>query len=199
MLDLTVALSLIPYLLAAAYALKLTLTRETYPDGKSLAGDMVIAALATAYTLFLIFAAGPDKLLLSCILYAPGAISVRHSPPGTQPSAVPPSGGRAVRDHCAGSDRRRGCPGDRRHRDLTERIDMTNSVRRLRRALRGRQAAQGAGVLAGSGARTAHPDQLRRPVVRRRAVGAERAPRPLRLHGQDARPRRRGRRTARRC
>ena len=35
---------------------------------------MVVAALATAYTLFLIVAAGPDKLLLSCILYAPGAI-----------------------------------------------------------------------------------------------------------------------------
>ena len=74
MLDLTVALSLIPYLLAAGYALKLTLTRETYPTGKSLAGDMVVSTLATAYTLFLIFAAGPDKLLLSCILYAPGAI-----------------------------------------------------------------------------------------------------------------------------
>ena len=74
MLDLTAALSLIPYLLAAAYALKLTVTRETYEDGKSLAGDMVIAALATFYTLFLIFAAGPDKLLLSCILYAPGAM-----------------------------------------------------------------------------------------------------------------------------
>ena len=74
MLDLTVALSLIPYLLAAGYALKLTLTRETYPDGKSLVGDMAIAALATAYTLFLIYAAGPDKLQLSCILYAPRAI-----------------------------------------------------------------------------------------------------------------------------
>ena len=36
MLDLTAALSLIPYLLAAAYALKLALTRETYGDGKSL-------------------------------------------------------------------------------------------------------------------------------------------------------------------
>ena len=41
MLDLTAALSLIPYLLAAAYALKLTATRETYGDGKSLVGDMV--------------------------------------------------------------------------------------------------------------------------------------------------------------
>lgn len=73
MLDLTAALSLIPYLLAAAYALKLTATRETYRDGKSIAGDMVIAAVATIYTLFLIYAAGVDKLLLSCILYAPAA------------------------------------------------------------------------------------------------------------------------------
>ncbi|MET0702558.1 MAG: basic amino acid/polyamine antiporter [Mycobacterium sp.] len=73
MLDLTAALSLIPYLLAAGYLLKLTATRETYDDRKSLAPDMVIAALATFYTLFLIFAAGLDKLLLSCILYAAGA------------------------------------------------------------------------------------------------------------------------------
>jgi arginine:ornithine antiporter/lysine permease len=73
MLDLTAALSLIPYLLAAAYALKLALTRETYGDGKSLVPDMVIAAVATIYTLFLVYAAGVDKLLLSCILYAPAA------------------------------------------------------------------------------------------------------------------------------
>ena len=69
MLDLTAALSLIPYLLAAAYALELTATRETYGDGKSLVPDMVVAAVA----LFLIYAAGADKLLLSCILYAPAA------------------------------------------------------------------------------------------------------------------------------
>lgn len=74
MLDLTAALSLIPYLLAAAYALKLTVTRETYGDRKGLVGDMVVAAVATAYTLFLIYAAGVDKLLLSCILYAPAAV-----------------------------------------------------------------------------------------------------------------------------
>jgi arginine:ornithine antiporter/lysine permease len=73
MLDLTAALSLIPYLLAAAYALKLTVIRETYGDGKSLVPDMIVAAVATAYTLFLIYAAGADKLLLSCILYAPAA------------------------------------------------------------------------------------------------------------------------------
>ena len=74
MLDLTAALSLIPYLLAAGYALKLTLTRETYEDGDSRRGDMVIAALATVYTVFLVYAAGLSHLLLSCILYAPGAI-----------------------------------------------------------------------------------------------------------------------------
>lgn len=74
MLDLTAALALIPYLLAAGYALKLTITRETYSDGKSLVPDMVIAAVATFYTLFLVYAAGWDHLLLSCILYAPGAL-----------------------------------------------------------------------------------------------------------------------------
>lgn len=74
MLDLTAALSLIPYLLAAGYALKLTITRETYGDRRSLLPDMVISALATVYTLFLIYAAGWDHLLLSCILYAPGAL-----------------------------------------------------------------------------------------------------------------------------
>ncbi|MGY4653568.1 basic amino acid/polyamine antiporter [Mycobacterium sp. URHB0021] len=73
MLDLTAALSLIPYLFAAAYALKLTATRETYQDGHPRAADMIVAALATAYTVFLIYAAGTDKLLLSCILYAPAA------------------------------------------------------------------------------------------------------------------------------
>jgi arginine:ornithine antiporter / lysine permease len=73
MLDLTAALSLIPYLLAAGYLLKLTATRETYGDGKSVVADAVIAFLASFYALFLVYAAGTDKLLLSCLLYAPGA------------------------------------------------------------------------------------------------------------------------------
>ncbi len=74
MLDLTSALALIPYLLAAGYALKLTITRETYGDRGSLVPDMVISAVATFYTLFLVYAAGLDHLMLSCILYAPGAV-----------------------------------------------------------------------------------------------------------------------------
>jgi hypothetical protein len=81
---------LIPYLRAAAYALKLTVTRETYGDGKSLVSHMVIAAVATVYTLFLVYAAGVDKLLLSCILYllpratsrrAGNAVCVCSNPP----------------------------------------------------------------------------------------------------------------------
>jgi arginine:ornithine antiporter/lysine permease len=58
MLDLTAALSLIPYLLVA---------------GKSYVPDVAIATVATVYTLFLVYAAGVDKLLVSCILYAPAA------------------------------------------------------------------------------------------------------------------------------
>ncbi|NKZ14617.1 amino acid permease [Mycolicibacterium septicum DSM 44393] len=74
MLDLTAALALIPYFLAAGYALKLVLTRETYEDRKPLLADGVVAGLATFYTLFLVYAAGFDHLLLSCILYAAGAV-----------------------------------------------------------------------------------------------------------------------------
>ncbi len=63
-LKLTSALSLIPYLLAAGYALKL--------GGR--AKDVAVAALAAVYTAFLIFAAGLEFVLLSCIVYAPGTV-----------------------------------------------------------------------------------------------------------------------------
>ncbi len=73
MLDLCTSLALIPYLLAAAYALKLAWTRETYVDESALrARHLLVAALATAYTLLLVYVAGAKFLLLSCIIYAPG-------------------------------------------------------------------------------------------------------------------------------
>ena len=53
--------------------MKLTVTKETYENGGARRSDAVVAGIATFYTLFLIYAAGPDKLLLSCILYAVGA------------------------------------------------------------------------------------------------------------------------------
>ena len=74
-LDLTSALTLIPFLLAAAYALKLVLTRETYaerPEGWK--RDLAVGALATIYTAFLLFAAGPTFVLLSFIIYAPATV-----------------------------------------------------------------------------------------------------------------------------
>ncbi len=74
-LDLTSALTLIPFLLAAAYALKLVLTRETYtekPEGRG--RELVVGALATLYTAFLLFAAGPKFILVSFIIYAPASI-----------------------------------------------------------------------------------------------------------------------------
>jgi arginine:ornithine antiporter/lysine permease len=74
-LDLTSALTLIPFLLAAAYALKLVVTRETYadrPEGWN--RELIVAVLATIYTAFLLFAAGPRFILLSFIIYAPASI-----------------------------------------------------------------------------------------------------------------------------
>ncbi|WP_402463424.1 basic amino acid/polyamine antiporter [Isoptericola aurantiacus] len=75
-LDLTAAMSIIPFLLAAAYALKLRVTRETYDDaGRGTLGrDLAVAVLATVYTLFLVFAAGVEFLLVSFIFYAPATI-----------------------------------------------------------------------------------------------------------------------------
>ncbi|MEU4312044.1 basic amino acid/polyamine antiporter [Nocardia sp. NPDC024068] len=75
-LDLTAALTLIPFLLAAGYALKLCLTRETYGGAAASArrGDLIIAVLATVYTAFLLYAAGPKFLLVSLIFYAPATV-----------------------------------------------------------------------------------------------------------------------------
>lgn len=75
-LDLTAAMTLIPFFLAAAYALKLRLTRETYGDAQAstLRGDLIVVVLAVVYTAFLIYAAGLRFVLVSLIFYAPATI-----------------------------------------------------------------------------------------------------------------------------
>lgn len=73
-LDLTSSLTLIPFLFAAMYALKLVLRRESYGPDESRRGAFVISTLATVYTAFLLFAAGPRFLLLSFVFYAPATI-----------------------------------------------------------------------------------------------------------------------------
>jgi arginine:ornithine antiporter/lysine permease len=73
MVDLTGAMNLIPYLLVAAYGLKLTISGETYDvNPKERTGNLILAGIATLYTLFLIYALGLKFLLLGAILYAPG-------------------------------------------------------------------------------------------------------------------------------
>lgn len=68
-------LSLIPYFLSAAFALMLVYRKETYEhDARDLRKDMIIAVLATIYTIFLLFAGGTKFLLLGFIIYAPGTI-----------------------------------------------------------------------------------------------------------------------------
>jgi arginine:ornithine antiporter / lysine permease len=68
-------LSLIPYLLVAAYGLKLALTRETYdtqPGSRN--RELVISAIAVCYSIWLIYAGGLKYLLLSALIYTPGTI-----------------------------------------------------------------------------------------------------------------------------
>lgn len=75
MLNMTSALSLIPFVLAAGYALKLAVTREGYGGGDARRSkELVVAALATAYTVFLLFAAGPEYMLVAFVVYAPGTV-----------------------------------------------------------------------------------------------------------------------------
>ena len=77
MLKLDTALSLIPYLLAAGYALKLTITRETYApedDRERAAQPGRSPHSRSAYAVLLLYSAGLEYLILACIVYAPGTL-----------------------------------------------------------------------------------------------------------------------------
>lgn len=75
-LDLTAALALAPLALASAYALKIALRWDGYDQtlGRGRTRELVIAALSTLYTLFLILAAGYLFVFLACILLAPATV-----------------------------------------------------------------------------------------------------------------------------
>lgn len=73
MLNLTSSMALIPFLLVALYGVQLVRGGETYdlrPEERS--RDLIFAAIASAYTLFLVIAGGVSFLLLSAVLYGPG-------------------------------------------------------------------------------------------------------------------------------
>lgn len=75
MLNLTSAMSLIPYLLVAAFGLLIARRGETYEARPEERGrDMVLSGIAMAYTVFMILAGGMKFLLLSCVLYGPGTV-----------------------------------------------------------------------------------------------------------------------------
>lgn len=63
---------LVPYVLSGAYAFKLALSGESYAAGEGRGRDMFTGALATVYGAWLIYAAGPNYLLMCAILYAVG-------------------------------------------------------------------------------------------------------------------------------
>ncbi len=76
LISLSTAMILVPYLFSAVYGLSVAWRRDgaaPVSAGKSGRMDVPVAALATVYCLWLLYAAGPKYLLLSALLYAPGA------------------------------------------------------------------------------------------------------------------------------
>lgn len=74
-LNLTSALSLIPFVLAAVYAVRIAASGDGYADAVARRRpELIFAIVATVYTVFLLYAAGPRYMLLSFIIYAPGTI-----------------------------------------------------------------------------------------------------------------------------
>ena len=75
MLNMTSAMTLIPYFLVAAYGYLIANRGETYntrPEERT--RDLVIAGLAAIYTAFMLYAGGMKFILLSAVLYAPGTL-----------------------------------------------------------------------------------------------------------------------------
>jgi arginine:ornithine antiporter/lysine permease len=74
-LKMTSTMTLVPYLLVAAYGLQLAWKGETYEnDSRGRIGDFIRAAIATLYAAGMIYAGGMKFFLLSTLIYAPGTI-----------------------------------------------------------------------------------------------------------------------------
>lgn len=75
LLYLATSMILVPYFWSAAYALLLTIRGESYEqEPGERRKDMLVAVIAVIYAVWLVYAAGVQYLLLSALLYAPGAI-----------------------------------------------------------------------------------------------------------------------------
>lgn len=75
MLNLTSAMTLIPYLLVAAFGILVSRQADAYQDRpQERRQDLIFASIASAYTVFMILAGGMKFVLLSALLYAPGTL-----------------------------------------------------------------------------------------------------------------------------
>ena len=75
LLYLATSMILVPYFWSSAYAVLLAVRGETYEnDAGQRNKDLLIALISTVYAVWLVYAAGVQYLLLSALLYAPGAI-----------------------------------------------------------------------------------------------------------------------------
>ncbi|MDG9922543.1 MULTISPECIES: arginine-ornithine antiporter [unclassified Pseudomonas] len=75
LLYLATSMILVPYLWSAAYAVLLAVRGETYEQASGERNkDLLIGGIALIYAIWLIYAGGIQYLLLSALLYAPGAI-----------------------------------------------------------------------------------------------------------------------------
>ena len=73
-LKMTSSMTLVPYLLVAAYGLKLAWTGETYAaSARERRVDWLRGAIATIYAIGMLIAGGPKFLMLSALLYAPAS------------------------------------------------------------------------------------------------------------------------------
>lgn len=72
---LATSMILVPYLWSAAYALLIAVRGETYEGfAAERRKDLIIGGIALVYAVWLLYAGGVKYLLLSALLYAPGAI-----------------------------------------------------------------------------------------------------------------------------
>ncbi|WP_276488632.1 arginine-ornithine antiporter [Ectopseudomonas mendocina] len=75
LLYLATSMILVPYFWSSAYAVLLAVRGETYEKAAGERNkDLLIAGISTLYAVWLVYAAGVQYLLLSALLYAPGAI-----------------------------------------------------------------------------------------------------------------------------
>ncbi|WP_321572177.1 basic amino acid/polyamine antiporter [Cellulomonas gilvus] len=71
---LTGSLVLVPYLLAAAYAVRLVVRRETFAPDERRTGPLLVSLLALVHTTWLLWAGGLTYLLVGFVVYAPATV-----------------------------------------------------------------------------------------------------------------------------